>query len=231
MLTTLALVAALGLAPSQAGNLDLTNVRPTYGVLGAARPDTKFLPGDEFFLCYDIENLKMADDGKVSYGMAIEATDAKGKVWYKDAQDKLEAINYFGGSKLPAFAYLEIGHDQPPGQYTLKVTVTDLAGKASKELTHKFEVLSPAFGLVRLRTTYDGRLPSPMVAVPGQGMSIQWVCVGFERDPKKQPNVSVETRILDADGKPTLPKPFPGDVTEAMEKQRAVDMGFGLALM
>jgi len=230
MLTTLAFVAALGLAPSQAGKLDLTNVRPTYGVLGAPRPDTKFLPGDEFFLCYDIDNLKMADDGLVSYGMAIEATDAKGKVWYKDGQEKLTAINYFGGNKLPAFAYLEIGHDQPPGQYTLKVTVTDNAAKASKELTYKFEVLPPAFGMVRLKTTYDGRLPSPMMGVPGQGMSVQWVCVGFDRDAKKQPNITVETRILDEAGKPTLAKPFPGEVTEAMEKQRAVDMSFGMFL-
>jgi hypothetical protein len=230
MLTTLALVAALGLAPSQGGKLDLTNVRPTYGVLGVPRPDTKFLPGDEFFLCYDIENLKVSDDGKVSYGMAIEATDAKGKVWFKDAQDKLTAINYFGGNRLPAFAYLEINQDQPAGQYTLKVTVTDNATKASKELTHKFEVLSPGFGMVRLKTTYDGRLPCPMMGVPGQGMSVQWVCVGFERDSKKQPHISVETRILDEAGKPTLAKPFPGEVTEAMEKQRAVDMSFGMFL-
>jgi hypothetical protein len=233
MLTTLAFVAALGLTPSQAGKLDLTNVRPAYGILGATRPDTKFLAGDEFFLCYDIENLKMTEDGKVSYGMTIEATDAKGKVVYKDAQDKLQAINYFGGNKLPAFAYVDIGQDTPPGQYLLKVTVTDNAVKGStKELTEKFEVLPAAFGLVRLRTNYEvGQLPSPMIAVPGQGMAIRWVCVGFDRDAKKQPNVTVETRILDEAGKPTLPKPFPGEADRAMEKQRALDMGFGMNLL
>ena len=126
MLTTLAFVATLGLTPAQGGKLEISNVRPTYGVLGAARPDTKFLPGDTFFLAFDIDNVKVADDGRVQYGMTMEVTDAKSKVWFKEdkEQEKLQAVNYLGGTRLPAFANVDIGLNMPPGEYTLKVNVT-----------------------------------------------------------------------------------------------------------
>lgn len=235
MLTTLALVAALQLTPSQGGKLDLTNIRPTYGVLGSTRPDTKFLPGDTFFLAFDIENIKVSDDGRVQYGMTMEVTDAKGKVWFKEdkEQERLQAVNYLGGTKLPAFANVDIGLNMPAGDYTLKVNVTDRAAKVSKELSQKFEVQAAAFGLVRLTTSYDdaGRLPAPMIGVPGQGMHINFAAVGFERDKsKKNPHITVEMRVLDDAGKPTLPKPFPGEVTDVPEKLHAVPMGFGMVL-
>src|SRR5689334_10313128 len=46
MIGTLAAAAALALAPGQSGALNLTNVRPTYGELGATRTDNRYLPGD-----------------------------------------------------------------------------------------------------------------------------------------------------------------------------------------
>lgn len=235
MLTTLAFVATLGLTPAQGGKLEISNVRPTYGVLGAARPDTKFLPGDTFFLAFDIDNVKVADDGRVQYGMTMEVTDAKSKVWFKEdkEQEKLQAVNYLGGTKLPAFANVDIGLNMPPGEYTLKVNITDRSAKTSKELTQKFEVLPAGFGLVRLTTSYDdtGRLPAPMIGVPGQGLHINFVAVGFDRDKsKKQPHIVVEMRVLDDAGKPTLAKPFPGEVTDVPEKLQHVPMGFGMVL-
>src|SRR5207248_1050493 len=80
MIPTLALAAALGLAPSQpAGALSLKNVRVTYGELGAPRNDDKLLPGDLYFIAFDIEGIKVDAAGKVSYSMAMDVTDKAGK--------------------------------------------------------------------------------------------------------------------------------------------------------
>ena len=50
MWATLALSAAVSLAPAQANGLELKNVRFTQGVLGSARADSKFLAGELSFL-------------------------------------------------------------------------------------------------------------------------------------------------------------------------------------
>src|SRR5438445_13567674 len=100
MFTTLAFVTALSLAPAQA-QLALTNDQVTYGYLGAARPDTKFLPGDIFFLTFDIENVKVNDNGEVLYSMGMEVRDSNGKqVFAQKPQDK-KAGNRLRRSGLP----------------------------------------------------------------------------------------------------------------------------------
>jgi hypothetical protein len=238
MWTTLAFVAVLGLTPAQAGKLELTNVRPTYGVLGTPRPDSKVLPGDIFWLAFDAENMKVDDSGKAVYGMSLEVVDSKGGVKLKEEEPKnpLVADNTLGGTRLPIFARVEIGLDLPPGEYTVKVTVTDRAAKpsVSATVTRKFEVLQPAFGLVRLGTSFDpdGRIPAPMVGVPGQFMHVNFVTVGFTRDKlKKQPDLVVELRVFDKDKKPVLTKPDQGLVNkDVREDARGLPMGFVMAL-
>src|SRR5207253_753267 len=102
MLTTMTLFAALSLAPAQTGELELTNIRPTYGLMGPARPDNKLLPGDFFFVSYDIENIKVdGKTGKVLYSMGMECVDSKGKTQYKQEPRDLESVNSLGGSRLP----------------------------------------------------------------------------------------------------------------------------------
>ena len=234
MLTTLAFVAALGLTPGQSGKLELTNIRPTFGVLGATRPNLKYLPGDQMFLAYDIENIKVDSYGKVLYGMSMQVVDSKKKVWFeqKGEQEKIQAYNSLGGTRLPAFANVNIGVNQPAGEYTLRVTVTDRATKTVKELVQKFEVLSPSFGIVRLTTSLDEKdlLPAPMIGVPGQFVYVNFVTVGFGRDAKKQPNMSLAMRVIDEKGKPTLAKPSVGEVADLPEKVQAVPMQFQLSL-
>lgn len=115
MWTSIAIVAGLALAPAQEGGLRLANDRPTYGVMGPTRPESKILPGDFFCVTFDIQNLKTDDQGKVQYRMGMEMTNAEGKVQFKrDAQD-LTAINSLGGNGLPAFTILEVGTDTPRG--------------------------------------------------------------------------------------------------------------------
>jgi hypothetical protein len=219
MLLTVPFVAALCLMPGQADGPTLTGARVTYGILGPTRDNTKFLPGDTLYLTFTIEGITADAEGKVRYAIATEVTDASGKaVFTQPAQDR-EAINALGGGQLPAFAQVAIGQQQPSGEYTLKVTVTDGATKKSASLTQKLEVLKPDFGLVRLSTSCDadGQVPAGALC-PGQSLWVHGAVVGFQRGggADGQPNVTLELTVRDADGKPTLAKPFTGTINKGV---------------
>ncbi len=214
MFTTLALLSTLTLAPGQAGELKLTNPRGTYGVLGALRTDTKILPGDVYFVTFDIENLKMDDEGKIVYSMGMELINPKGQTEYKrDPQERAPIFNVLGGTRIPAFVHAKIGTDQEAGEYTLKVTVIDGTTKKSQSLEQKFTVLKKGFGLVELTASYDsnGALSAPFGGIAGQSLFINFWIVGFERA-KGQPNIAFEMRVFDEKNQPTLKKPMSGGI-------------------
>jgi hypothetical protein len=225
-------MTALSLLPDQAAALNLTHVRATYGPLGAARKDNKLLPGDQVFVAFDIDGITVAPDGRVLYGMATEVLNSQGKVVFRQEPRDLEAVNALGGTSLPAYTQLDVGLESPPGDYTVRVTVTDRASKRSAVLTQKFQVLNKAFGLVRLTTTADpeGQIPS---AVYESGASLWVNCgvVGFKPDPQGQPQVTVELRVLDDKGKPTLAKPFRGEAgRDAPSKVASLPVQFHVGL-
>ncbi len=223
MWATLAIASALSLAPAQAGKLEIKNDRITYGILGQERKETKLLAGDVFIVTFDIEGLQVKDDGRVRYSMGMELLNNKtGKAEFTKEPQELEAVNALGGSRLPAFALSEIGTETAPGEYTLKVTVSDLADKAkpTTTLSRKFEVLPRKFGFVRVGlSTVPGDAneagkPVPALFVPGQTFLVNFAVVGFDLDDKKNPDLSVEMRIVDEAGKATLAKPFTGDTKD-----------------
>ncbi|MBL8797375.1 MAG: hypothetical protein JNM56_25965 [Planctomycetia bacterium] len=216
MRTIITLAVASSFALAQASNLSLTNVRPTYGLLGPVRANTQVLPGDSLGLEFDIEGITIAADGKVQYSIGLDVTDEKGKVAYRQLPRDLEASASLGGKAVAAQAQLDIGLDQPAGDYTVKVTVTDRAAKQSQSVTQKVQVLPAEFGIVQLRTTSDpeGVVPAGLVGV-GETLWISFAAVRFERDKGKlQPNVQFELRILDEAGKPTLTKPDSGTINQ-----------------
>jgi hypothetical protein len=231
MLTSLAVAAALTLAPAQTGTLKLTNERLTYGTLGPTRTDGKFLPGDIFSMTFDIEGLKPLAGGKVSYSLGFQVTDAKGKLFYGEDPRDLETILHLGGNKVPASPFVVLPTDMAAGTYEFKMTVKDRVGNASQTLTKKFEVLPRAFGLVALQIS-NGQIQTPPLGVAGQDLFIHFVVVGFERDKaKKQPNVLLEMSILDANKKPTLDQPVTGNFGETIgENHVAVPTYFLLKL-
>jgi hypothetical protein len=210
MWTALALVAALGpMAADQADSLKLVNVRSTYGVLGPERKANKLLPGDVYFVAFDIEGIKSDASGKVLYSMGMQITNSEGKVVYGEEPRKLEAYNALGGNRIPAFAHALVGFNLPAGTYTMKVTVTDRSTKSSQDLTRSFDVLEKNFGLVSLMTSYDpeGRVSAPAGGVVGQILWVNFAAVGWGRDNTKKSDVALEMRILDDSGNPTVAKP------------------------
>lgn len=203
-------LAALTAAPAQGGELKLTSIRMTVGELGATRTNTKIIPGDVLFVAYDINGLSIDDDGLAKYRMAMEVKDAEGKPVFEQKPRDLVDFIPLRGTTIPGRAFITLGLDQGPGNYTCTVTVEDPKTKAKDMLTMKFAVQKPDFGIVAVYTTHDerGAISAPTTGVVGQTVFIQFSVAKFVRDTKtKQPNVEFEFQILDDKNAPTLPKP------------------------
>lgn len=225
MWATLALSAALNLAPAQAGALEFKNVRATYGILGQSRgkDSDELLPGDVYVVHFDVTGLKARPDGRVLYSMDMELT-LQGKKTPEFAQKgkDLEVINSLGGNQMPLYALSVIGTDTKPGKYTLKLTFRDREAKTSAVLNRTFQVVAPRLGFVRLGLTYEAGAPASPVAVVGQTLLFNYSLVGFTLDKKYQPNVTVTVQVLDDNDRPTVAKPFKGDIKTVGKEFRQI---------
>ena len=220
MWATIALVAGLTLTQGQGSELKVSNERPLHSVLGPVRDNDKVLPGDIYYFGFDIDNIKLADDGKVRYSMAMEViSDKDGKSQYKQQPNPVESYNALGGQKVPIVSELFVGLDMAAGDYTMKLTIKDRTANKSHELTRKFQVLPKDFGIVRLNLSTSGNAASPPIGVVSQQMLVSYTIVSFQRDKgTKQPNISFELRVFDEDKKETLAKPFTGEVNNDIQE-------------
>jgi hypothetical protein len=238
MFSTLALAAIMSLTPAQPATagpkLTLTNPKATFGELGTARPDSKLLPGDIYFLSFDIEGITVDKEGKVVYTMEMVVSDKTGKPILK--QQPLEKNDFLplGGTTLPARAYVSIGPDQAAGIYVCKLTVTDRATKQTSSVEKTFEVSAPDFGLVQVYSSCDdrGAIPAPQVGIVGQSIWVHFAVVGFERTKAaRQPDLSVEMTVYDKSGKPTLQMPTIYDVNKDIpEADKGIPLRFMLPM-
>jgi len=205
MLITLALLGATGLAPAQAAPT-FENARFTYGPLGQARKkDEKFLPGDRVYLAGTIKGLSVDKQGMVSYTMAFEIhKKGQNKPVQKREPLAQQQLNWLGGGDVPVIAHWPIPRDdESPGDYTMKLICTDTATKKSVTLSKDFTVDKTRFGFI---LTHFLGVP---VAVAGQRIDLQYALVGFGFDKKaKKTDLTVTIRVLDENGKETLPKPL-----------------------
>ena len=217
--TTLALFALL-LAPSQAGKLELTNIRATYGLFGPARQEFRILPGDVLHVQFDINDLTPDQAGRLQFAAKLAvtklATDtAKEETYEENLGEAPPVVSVLGGNKVPHAVNVTTGIKQAPGLYRLKVTVTDLQSKKEGSFMRDFTVEKLDFGLVRLQLSYDrlGQLPAPGVGAVGQTLYLNAVAVGYKPDPKDQQTaLTFEMTVLDDADKPVLAKPLTGEV-------------------
>lgn len=208
-------------------------MRTTHGPLGPTRSDNKILPGELVCLSFDIEGFRTNSAGKVLYGVGIEVADSKGEVLFKKAPSHLELPGPGTGSLIPACAKLEVGLDQPPGTYAVKVTVVDRSGGATTSVTRNYEVLPLEFGLVRIALTSDREGKTSATGFsPGRASWINFTAVGFGRDKiTGQPHLTAIMRVLDEDRRSVFSKPFSGTISENVPGQvGAVPMQFQLVL-
>ena len=207
MLTALVLAGALGGAPAQPAEMKLTNVRMTVGELGPTREGTKILPGDVLFIAYDIDGLTIDGEGIARYTMSMEVTNPTGRVILEQKPSDRADFAPLRGNKLPGRAYVTVGLDEAPGQYTCKLAVTDPATKQTAKIEVKFEVLKKDFAVVAVFTSHDpkGELSAPTSGQVGDTLYIHFTVAAFMRDAKtNQPDVEIQFQFFDAQGKPTL---------------------------
>jgi len=214
----------LGLSAGPAAALEIKGIRSTYGPNGGVRPGNKLLPQDVLSLAFQIEGLSIeANTGFVIYKVKLEVKDSKGKTIFKD-ENKQQQHLALGGPQVAERAQVVVGGQQPPGKYSVELTVTDLGGKgkgkggASKSFTYDFEVLPPDFGLIH------AVLPS--VATTAYEATAYCQLVGMARDKKKIPDIELRMRVLDESGKPTLPKPFVSDLKQILPNPKGGAPGF-----
>src|SRR5688500_10099056 len=101
MLNILLLAGALSLVPAQTPALRLSNDRVTFGgEFGPVRTSNKLLPGDRYFLAFDIEGLKLDAVNKATFSMGLTVTDAAGKLVYEQKPARQETVLSLGGDKL-----------------------------------------------------------------------------------------------------------------------------------
>jgi len=102
------------------------------------------------------------------------------------------------------------------------VTIEDSGNKTSKQLVQEVEVLPPAFGMIHIA--------APAIGLVGQDYPAEFSLVGWQRDSKKAPKMSITVKVLDESGKPTLAEPIiskiPDDLppNQNWEKQELVRM-------
>ena len=219
MTARLAWLAAgvLAMMPASGGAFEFKNVRPSYGPLGATRPDTKCLPGDILFISYEIDGVKIdATKKSASYVTTLEVIDKAGKVIYAKGTPN-EMIPQMGGSRIPGDLHIIMGLNQLPGKYQVKLTVQDRhADNETKSFSKEFELLKSEFGFVDVA--------APAVAFPGQPYAAAYALVGFSLDKAKNPDATVKMRVLDPAGKPVNDAPvlheFPRDFPEGVNLGR-----------
>lgn len=234
MWATLALATVMNLAPAQAGKLTIQNARLTYGVYGQKRPTNKVQPGDLVVISYEIHGLKAKPDGKVQYATGFELTKkGESKPEVKVDLVTRPAVLNLGGGMLATESVAAFGLDTKKGTYTLKVTVKDVGTGATTSVTRDVEI-DPKFGFVRTRFTApfilpvrspdeDPFPPAPPVVVPGQSLWLHYALVGFSFDEKTNlPDVSIEVKIVDSDGKETTDKTAKARVKPAVKKGAAI---------
>lgn len=232
MTATIVLAAALSFAPAQSAGLNVTNIRHTFRDLGASRPDTIYLPGDVVFIAFDIEGLKMTEEGKVGYIMGMDVLDKAGKAILNAPPSKSEMVLPLGGNKLPAHVFVALGPEMVSGAYRCKVSIADASGGPAKIAEQAFTVQPMNFGMVSLFVSYDERanMPSGMTGVVGQTVFVNFGLVGFGRDSSKKPNAAVEFRILE-NGRPTIAKPMVAALPRDLkEDEQFVPFQFPVAL-
>jgi hypothetical protein len=206
-----ALLALIGTASPA---LELKNVRPSFGPLGATRTDVKCLPGDVLFINYDIDGLKFDEkNGKANYTTILELIDSNNKVIFrKDTPN--QTISQLGGTRMPGDLHVVMGRNQTPGKYTVRLTVDDKLAKENKSFIYPFELQPAGFGMVGVT--------APAVGFPGQHYMCQYALTDMKLDKENgKPNVIVGHRILDKDGKTAVAFPvvfsFPKDLPDEVD--------------
>lgn len=203
------LAAGLWLSPGFVhAQLKLEEVRPTYGRLGTTRTSTRVLPGDELVVEYVVSGVVPDAEGMVNVEVVATLENANHKVISEVPAASKRSVLALGGARFPGLVYFSLPPDCEPGRYVVRGKISDLNQRKSVLLEQDFEVLPPAFGVIRLRLASDskGALPTGGNLTVNQPVFFHATVVGFSRQGKAI-HVDGNMVIVDSDGRKTLLKP------------------------
>jgi len=215
------------LLPATALGVEIKNARLLYGLVGAERPNNKFLPGDYLYMTFDIEGVETdPKTGLARYLIVFRVDDSRGKLLLKK-ETPTEVLPSLGGNRLPGVMDLQIDRKQAPGKYYIKLEIQDRVGKTAKEFNYEFEVLPPGFGLVGVT--------APTLGLPGQNYAVSFALVDSPLDSSKKPKVEITMKVLDESRKDVmkqvvsiLPRDLPPELD--LQKDNVVPMQFPIYL-
>ena len=176
--------------PSSA--VEIRNIRPCYGPQGATRHDNKYLANDLVFVAYDIEKLVPDKNGKVRYTATLELVDSNNKLLLSKPTDE-DLTPALGGARIASEAHVFLGPKDPPGKYTVQITIKDQIGNDTKRFKYQFEIVKEEFGFVGVA--------APAVGLAGQQYAAQFGLVNFKLNAGGNPSVDVIVRVVDETGK------------------------------
>jgi len=186
--------------PAFADAVEIKNFRPCYApvYLGTERKGDKLLPGDVLFATYDIVDLKTdPKTGKASFVTIVELFDESAKPLFPAKQTPNEPAFHLGGARIPNDLHLQMGRNQKPGNYRMRLTVVDRLADAKVSYVHPFELLPPSFGI--------GAVVAPAFGFSGLPYATEFALFDLTLDSQKKPNVEVVMQVLDDSGKPVSP--------------------------
>jgi len=219
---------AFSLCARDAYALELKNVRPAYGPLGATRTNTKCVPGDSLFITYDIEGLKINEKTqRANYTTTLELIDSTNQVAFKKVTPN-DVAPQLGGTRMPGDLFVILPRDQKPGKHSVRLTVSDTLAKESKSFDYPFLVVAPEFSFVGIT--------AKAVGFPGENYVAGFAIVNMALDAKNQPNVDIVMRVYEETGKKwvtlpiisNLPKDLPEEID--LKKENFVPMQFPIYL-
>ncbi len=197
------IIVALTLGSVGAQNaqaVEISNVRPTRGMLGSVRQQTKFLPGDVLFMSFTIKGILAEEkSGKALFQVTMAIYDSRKQEVFKQ-KGPAQKMLLLGGDQIPTFAYALLDPDQEPGRYRMKISVTDLTAKTSKDAIFNFEVLPADFGIVQPGI--------PGSSFMGIDFPVTFSIVGMARNKEQLPDVEVSLQVLNQLGQKMLRKPI-----------------------
>lgn len=209
------LIAALSLNAVEPalGQLKIVDVFACYGPRGPERKSLEAVAGDRVFFGFGVEGVQTDAEGKFDCLMELEIRDAGGAVLLKQQQPLRDTLALGGGS-FPASSNLQFGPESPPGDYTLKTTVTDKLAKRSASFERTVTCKKSELAITNLVLFQDkeGKLPSSGTVVLGQQLHFRLLAVGFDRT-KPQLKQVMLVQTLDKEGRELAPKPIRVEVS------------------
>jgi hypothetical protein len=189
--------------------LEIRDVQASHGQFGPVRTAAEYVAGDQVYFRYTAAGVRADDDGRVRAEIRMKLVDAKGKVLLDKEAASLQERLALGGDTFSAYAALDLSQGFPAGEYELTVEFTDLLANEKASFRRKFAVKPPEFAVVRVRFSHDeaGATAAAAGGMVGQTLVVHMKAVGFDRG-KGEFDVEMQTEVLDASGKPVMPRPI-----------------------